>query len=77
MTDHARKMRIPLIAASFGAALTLSSHPSAAQNVDDELVGEDIIVTFTEDATGPVGDNANPPTNTGTKTPVLLSEVPR
>lgn len=50
--------------------------PALAQD-DPVILLEDIVVTFTEEATGPVDRQVNPLTATGGKVPLLLSEVPQ
>ncbi|MEQ9674867.1 MAG: TonB-dependent receptor plug domain-containing protein, partial [Roseovarius indicus] len=67
-------------AARLGAAglLLLSAATAAyAQAEDENFDLGTLTLQNQEDATGPVGADMNPPTVTGTKAPVTVSEVPQ
>lgn len=66
-------LRLPL-----HAILLLSASVAAmAQTSDDVVELEPIQIRVQEDATGPVGTDPNPPTVTGSKVPLRVSEIPQ
>lgn len=60
-----------------GLLLLGASGAALAQSSDDAFDLGTLILRNQEDATGPVGDDTNPPTVTGSKVPVTLNEVPQ
>ncbi|SNR43474.1 TonB-dependent siderophore receptor [Puniceibacterium sediminis] len=58
--------------------LLMSVAPCAmAQTNDEPFELEAIVLQYQEDATGPVNGDPNPPTVTGSKVPLLVSEIPQ
>ena len=65
------------IVTSLSALLAGLAAPVAAQDLSEgEYLGE-IVILNTEDATGPVGNDTNPLTATGGKTPLNVSDIPQ
>ena len=72
--------KIETHAASFctvGAAALLLSGTALAQNAQDPVDLGTLVLSNQEDTTGPVGDDKNPPTVTGSKVPVTVRDVPQ
>ncbi|MEL6434388.1 MAG: TonB-dependent receptor plug domain-containing protein, partial [Pseudomonadota bacterium] len=72
--------KIETHAASFctvGAAALLLSSTALAQNAQDPVDLGTLVLSNQEDTTGPVGDDKNPPTVTGSKVPVTVRDVPQ
>ncbi len=67
---------LPRTLATTTALCSSLALPALAQEGEPILLDE-IVVTFTENATGPVNQEVNPLTATGGKVPLLLSEVPQ
>ncbi|QHQ35129.1 TonB-dependent siderophore receptor [Algicella marina] len=63
---------------SVGPLLLLSASTAALAQEGDQFVDlGTFVLRNQEDATGPVGDDNNPPTVTGSKIPLQISEIPQ
>lgn len=72
LSDRGRRLSTPTLA----GLLLLTSSTLAIAQTSDGFLGT-LVLDTQEDATGPVGDDRNPPTVTGSKFPTALNEVPQ
>ncbi|PIL21519.1 hypothetical protein P775_03910 [Puniceibacterium antarcticum] len=78
MTEYSQNTSAPIGRMTLTALLMMSAAPGAlAQSANETFELEAIVLQYQEDATGPVNGDKNPPTVTGSKVPLVLSEIPQ